>query len=106
MYIVTAQEMRLIDRHTIDEIGIPAMVLMENAGRAIAEEAAKFANVQGTNKVNKGSIESEVSVRGFRWLILAGKGNNGGDGLVCARHLVEMGFEVSIVYADRHDQLQ
>jgi ADP-dependent NAD(P)H-hydrate dehydratase / NAD(P)H-hydrate epimerase len=106
MYIVAAQEMRLIDRHTIDEIGIPAMVLMENAGRAIAEEAAKFANVQGTNRVNKGSIETGVSVRGFRWLILVGKGNNGGDGLVCARHLVEMGFDVSIVYADRPDQLQ
>ncbi|MBW7460918.1 bifunctional ADP-dependent NAD(P)H-hydrate dehydratase/NAD(P)H-hydrate epimerase, partial [Paenibacillus sepulcri] len=100
MYLVTAAEMREIDRHAIEAIGLPAMVLMENAGRAIAEEAVEFARKQGQECGRNGQDS------GFRWLILAGKGNNGGDGLVCARHLAEMGYEVGIVYAVHPDELR
>ncbi|WP_248924185.1 NAD(P)H-hydrate dehydratase [Paenibacillus hamazuiensis] len=82
MYVVTAEEMRALDRYTIDLIGIPALVLMENAGRAVAEE-----------------VERIAAVVGRRWLILAGKGNNGADGLVCARHLLEAGLQPMVVYA-------
>ncbi len=94
MYLVTAEEMRRIDRYAIETIGIPAMVLMENAGRAVADEVEKQ---QSKLAVPRG--------RPPRWLILAGKGNNGGDGLVCARHLAERGFEASIVYAASPDSL-
>ncbi|GGD57401.1 NAD(P)H-hydrate dehydratase [Paenibacillus nasutitermitis] len=99
-YLVTAQEMREMDRHAIEETGFPAMVLMENAGRAIAEEAAKLAG-----EWNKTST-TDRKTNGFRWLILAGKGNNGGDGLVCARHLTDLGHEAAILYAAHPDSLQ
>jgi len=82
MYLVTSQEMQTVDRYTIDTIGIPSLVLMENAGRTIAEEAA------GLLEGNRG-----------KWAILVGKGNNGGDGLVCARHLIELGHDAEIIYA-------
>lgn len=97
MYLVTSEEMRGIDRYAIETIGIPAMVLMENAGRAIAEEVARF------------DAERPLPRRGRerppRWLILAGKGNNGGDGIACARHLRDQGYEVGILYAVPPGQL-
>jgi len=88
VYLVTSEEMRKIDQYTIGTIGIPAIVLMENAGRAVAEEAARVAEEA-----------CPASGRAPRWLVLAGKGNNGGDGLVCARHLAERGWDVCVVYA-------
>ncbi|MBN2981888.1 MULTISPECIES: NAD(P)H-hydrate dehydratase [Cohnella] len=88
MYLVTSKEMRDIDRYAIDVIGIPSLVLMENAGRAIAEEAIRLAEAEGARG------------RRPRWLVLAGKGNNGGDGVVCARRLNEQGWETLIVYAE------
>ncbi|CAI6079297.1 NAD(P)H-hydrate dehydratase [Cohnella sp. JJ-181] len=87
MELVTAEEMRRIDASAIEEIGIPQEALMENAGRAVAEEARRYAEKEGRG-------------RNFGWLVLAGKGNNGGDGLVCARHLRDMGYRVSVLYAE------
>ncbi|HWR52184.1 MAG TPA: NAD(P)H-hydrate dehydratase [Bryobacteraceae bacterium] len=70
MKILTASQMREVDRLTT-ELGIPGLVLMENAGHRVAEFlAAEFAPVSG-----------------HRVVILCGKGNNGGDGLVIARQL-------------------
>ena len=60
---------------------------MENAGKAVADEVIR---TYGSRK----------------WIILVGKGNNGGDGLVAARHLVEAGCDVLIVYAVDPDELQ
>jgi hydroxyethylthiazole kinase-like uncharacterized protein yjeF len=103
MLLVTAQEMRAIDRYAIETIGIPSLVLMENAGRAIAEEVRRL---QTDESAGKGQLsEKDKSDKAPRWLILAGKGNNGGDGIVCARHLAEMGFEVQLLYAVSPDQL-
>jgi NAD(P)H-hydrate epimerase len=90
MFALTAEEMRAVDRHTIDVIGIPALVLMENAGRAVAEEAMAVARESAVS----GGAERK------RWIVLAGKGNNGGDGLVAARHLLEAGYRVRVVYAE------
>ncbi|NRF97694.1 NAD(P)H-hydrate dehydratase [Paenibacillus dendritiformis] len=84
MHIVTSAEMRALDEYAIHTIGIPAAVLMENAGRAVAEEVAKLSSEPGTNKP---------------WLVLVGKGNNGGDGIVAARHLKEMGVAAELLYA-------
>jgi ADP-dependent NAD(P)H-hydrate dehydratase / NAD(P)H-hydrate epimerase len=70
MKVLTAAEMREVDRHTI-EMGISGLVLMENAGHRVVEVlAGKFAPLAAQ-----------------RILILCGKGNNGGDGLVVARQL-------------------
>jgi len=63
------------DRWAIDEAGIPSLDLMETAGRALAESTAAVA---GPGPV---------------WVV-CGRGNNGGDGLVAARHLVESGYAV------------
>lgn len=81
MYVVTSEEMRKIDQYAIETTGFPSMVLMENAGRNAAQEIAAYAG------------ESRRS-----WAILIGKGNNGGDGIVAARHLLEWGFQPTLVY--------
>jgi len=78
---VTCDEMRAIDRRAIEEFGIPALVLMENAGRGAADEAAKLYRARG--------LEGPV-------LIFCGGGNNGGDGFVIARHMANAAFDVRI----------
>ncbi len=70
-----ANGLRAVDRWAIEEQGVPEAELMEAAGTALAEAVAGLA--------------PQGPVR-----IVCGKGNNGGDGLVAARHLREMGFEV------------
>jgi hydroxyethylthiazole kinase-like uncharacterized protein yjeF len=79
MKIVTAEQMRQIDRECTQR-GIPVSTLMENAGRAVAEEV-------------KASIGASV---GQNILCLVGGGNNGGDGLVAARCLHDDGIKTSI----------
>ncbi len=87
MKLVTASEMRELDRQTIEEVGIPGMVLMENAGRAVAE----IVRNDFPERVHKGV------------LVLAGPGNNGGDGFVAARHLAEAGVRVSILVFSKEE---
>lgn len=83
--LFTAAEMRAADRLAADR-GLPGLRLMENAGRAVAEVAAGMAG-------SPGAAPGPV-------VILAGKGNNGGDGLVAARHLARTGFDVEVVLAE------
>src|SRR3954453_12272926 len=80
MRVLNSSQMREADRRTIDEIGIPAIVLMENAGRqVVAAMEATFEDL----------AERHVAV-------LCGRGNNGGDGFVVARTLLQRGIEVSV----------
>ncbi|MBQ2448446.1 MAG: NAD(P)H-hydrate epimerase, partial [Peptococcaceae bacterium] len=86
MYLVTAEQMRQADRMTIQELGIPEMVLMENAGKAVVE----FLQETFTDLTEKAIT------------IVAGAGNNGGDALVAARYLHLLGVPVKVfIYADR-----
>jgi len=80
MRILNAAQMREADRFTIEEIGIPSLVLMENAGRQVvaAMEAAYESRLNG------------------RVAVLCGRGNNGGDGFVVARTLVQRGVDTSV----------
>ena len=72
--------MREADRRTIDDIGIPSLVLMENAGRqAVAAMEAMYSDL----------LERQVAV-------LCGRGNNGGDGFVVARTLAQRGIDVTV----------
>ncbi len=88
MYIVTADEMREMDRRTIESFGVPGRVLMENAGRG----AVRF-----FLKCFKGLAGKKVAVA-------AGKGNNGGDGFVMARCLAQKGVHVTVyLFAARAD---
>lgn len=78
MKIVDSKTMRLLDETAIKRYGIPGVVLMENAGRNSAEIILK-----------KYPLINKVSV-------FAGKGNNGGDGFVIARHLKNSGLDVTV----------
>jgi len=86
---LTAQEMAEFDRSAIEDYGIDELILMENAGRAVANVARRLLGGDTT---------------GRKIGVLVGKGNNGGDGLVAARHLQNWGAQVSLVMAgDRSD---
>ena len=79
--VVSASEMRWCDETTIKKYGIPSLLLMENAGRGVAQVAGgRFG-----------------PLRGEHVLIFCGKGNNGGDGFVVARHLLNAGARITIV---------
>lgn len=83
MKIVTAQQMRELDRATIQDRGVPGLTLMENAGKAVADAAAWLASRQRRRPI----------------AVICGHGNNGGDGFVAARHLKEKGYAVSVFLA-------
>ena len=78
--VLTREEMRELDRKAIEEYKIPGIILMENAGRNVAEEVLKMLDDPHQAKV----------------AILCGKGNNGGDGFVVARHLHNHSIHVDV----------
>jgi NAD(P)H-hydrate epimerase len=78
MKIVTTEEMRHIET-AADASGLSFDQMMENAGRAVAE-----------------AIDIWIGAEGANVLVLVGPGNNGGDGLVVARHLTDMGATVTL----------
>ncbi|MBW1849168.1 MAG: NAD(P)H-hydrate epimerase, partial [Deltaproteobacteria bacterium] len=80
MYLVTASEMREMDQQTIESFGLPGRILMENAGLG----ATRFFKNQFKNLAQK------------KIAVLAGRGNNGGDGFVIGRYLSQMGAKVTV----------
>lgn len=81
MKYVSVKQMRFLDKRAIKTYGIPAIVLMENAGASVAREALKMLS---SNRKNVA--------------IFCGRGNNGGDGLVAARHLANNKKKVDIFF--------
>ena len=79
MKLVTAEQMRRLDKMAIEEFGIHSLNLMERAGSAVADFVA------GHSAPTKGAVA-----------VIVGRGGNGGDGLVAARLLIERGYEVFI----------
>lgn len=84
--VVTTAEMRALDRATIDDVGLPAVTLMETAGRAVADAALRML----------GSERGHVAV-------VCGPGNNGGDGFVAARVLRDRGVDAVVYLAAGRD---
>lgn len=80
MVRLTRKQVREVDRLAVERYGMPSIVLMENAARAVAEEAWMMLQQRAGRSV----------------LILCGGGNNGGDGLAAARHLHNRGVDVQI----------
>lgn len=80
MHIVSASQMQHMDHATINDFGIPGIVLMENAGRGSVEFIMERYNNLESKKV----------------AVIAGRGNNGGDGFVIARYLLDKGIDVSV----------
>jgi len=79
MDALTRQEVRAVDRAAIEVLGIPGVILMENAGRNCADAIEQFLGGKSDQRA----------------AIVAGPGNNGGDGYVIARHLAMRGFGVT-----------
>lgn len=79
--LATAEQMRQLDRSAINKYSLPGIVLMENAGRALVDVLEKHVASLSTKSI----------------LIVCGKGNNGGDGFVIARHLANNGASVHVV---------
>ena len=81
MNAVSAKKMQRIDRQASEKYGIPPIILMENAGAACA------LYVQQMLKDKRNEIA-----------VFCGQGNNGGDGFVCARHLINRGFKIKLFF--------
>ena len=80
MKVLTGSQMAELDRQAIENLGIPSLVLMEMAGRAVTEElCTRFPDI-ARKKI----------------IVIVGKGNNGGDGLVVARRLLDLGAAVEV----------
>ena len=86
-----ARTMRELDRNAIENIGIPGMVLMENAARSFTD-----------------LLEQEILSKNPEQMVVVccGKGNNGGDGFVIARHLDYRGYTVRVLLFAQPDSLQ
>jgi len=86
MDYISRDQVRALDRRAIEEFGVPGVVLMENAGRGAAE------------------VLLQLGVGG-RVVVCCGKGNNGGDGLVIARHLDNRSVGVQILFFGKPEEL-
>lgn len=99
MKVVTAEEMSGIDRKTIEEYGVPGVVLMERAGLAVA---LRIRELFGKNKNRRENKEGSYR----KVIVLAGSGNNGGDGFVVARNLHKAGWDVKVFLTSRPENLK
>lgn len=89
MKLLQAEQMKEIDRRTTEEYLIPSLILMENAGVKVMDTIRGLIPALDKSRI----------------IILAGKGNNGGDGLVIGRHLVNAGATVDIFLLGEPDEL-
>jgi NAD(P)H-hydrate epimerase len=87
--IMSRDEVRAVDAWAINEIGVPGMVLMENAGRCCADLI----------------LETLDGVSDPQVCIFCGTGNNGGDGYVIARHLLNAGLAVRVIVCGRLEKV-
>src|SRR5690554_5626009 len=83
MRLYTPEQMAQMDADTIKNIGIPGMVLMENAAIAVVRE-----------------VEKALSSKYRKVILLAGRGNNGGDAFAVARHLYNKGIDIKVYLLD------
>lgn len=90
MRLVSSEQMREIERRAAEEAGLPTLVLMEHAGRAVAQVTWRLLRERGGDQV----------------AVVCGKGNNGGDGLCAARHLANAGLRVRVYLLARDQDLQ
>ena len=87
--LLTAAQMRAMDSAVMEKLSLPGLVLMENAGRGVADII----------------VRERTDVRGLDVRIVCGAGQNGGDGFVVARHLLRRGAKVRVLQALPPDKL-
>ena len=90
MYIGGRRDLHALDQYTIETIGLPGTVLMENAGAAVASTVLQHSEHDHDAKI----------------LVLAGAGNNGGDGFVIARKLCDFGLNVELCLLVKDSKLK
>jgi len=90
MEVLTGQQMRDVDRRAIEGLGIPSLLLMESAGAGIT----------------RALIEDYPDLHARSVVILCGRGNNGGDGMVVARHLLRLGLSPRVGLLGRADAVR
>ena len=88
--VMSRDEVRAVDTWAINEVGAPGVVLMENAGRSCADFI----------------MEKLSGVERPRVCIFCGTGNNGGDGYVIARHLLNSGYEVVVAICGDYEKIK
>ncbi|TRZ52500.1 MAG: NAD(P)H-hydrate epimerase [Dehalococcoidia bacterium] len=88
--VMTRREVREFDSFAINSLGIPGVVLMENAGRNCTEII----------------LDQIKDIKDPSVIILAGQGNNGGDGYVIARHLFNAGVNVKILICAKMEKIK
>ncbi len=89
MKVVTSEIMRSLDKKTAESFGVKSIVLMENAGRSVAQTITKEFDAQAKNGI----------------VVFCGKGNNGGDGFVASRHLINKGYHVDVIFFGKKEEL-
>ena len=94
MFTLTREQVREYDRLCTEQLGIPSLLLMENAGRSTAELTLDHLEMQ------KHLVAQDASA-----VVVCGGGNNGGDGYVIARHLHNHGVEVGLIALKPVDDL-
>jgi NAD(P)H-hydrate epimerase len=92
--VLSRAAVRELDRRTIEEHGLPSLVLMENAGRACADEVQRMLACSDGRECIDGPVH-----------VLCGPGNNGGDGLVIARTLSNRGVDARVTFVGPSDGL-
>ena len=90
MKVVTAKEMQELDRRAEAEYGVSSLIMMENAGAAAVREMERYFPRLHRSRVG----------------VVCGKGNNGGDGLVVARHLANRGAHVQVLLLAKKDEVK
>lgn len=88
MYAADQKSMQTLDRYTMEQLGLPGVVLMENAGNAVVQEILKD------------------YPRNTCILVISGQGNNGGDGFVIARRLIDFGYKVRLCFIGKEEKLK
>jgi NAD(P)H-hydrate epimerase len=91
--ILNRRQSRDFDSWAINDLGIAGVVLMENAGRSVAEHVM-------------GCIESSSSTKAAQTALICGTGNNGGDGFVIARHLNNAGYPVKVIICGQAEKIK
>ncbi len=86
--VLSGRQMRKVDQEAIETLRIPGILLMENAGRAVYQKIKELTDSEGKSV-----------------LVICGKGNNGGDGFVAARHLVEDSLQTAVISLFRPENL-
>jgi NAD(P)H-hydrate epimerase len=89
--VLLGSQMQEVDRQAIEKLKIPGILLMENAGRTVCDEIL--------------NIIAETDDYSASVLVICGKGNNGGDGYVAARHLIENQIQTTVISLFRSDSL-